>query len=326
MTTAAEPDHPDWRAREEEATSPLGAFFRSISLGFGALNLFGEETPVVEVDKPARGLAAVGLIGYRPESPEDDLERYQMSEYIAPAPSTTGVLASSRPWEQLTVTDMASPAEARAILTTLLSSIAAADQEPGRLRQYMEQGLGRHKQNLRDLELKNLQLQASIDKCVLASPGAAHELHAWLTTAPNHRLVLLTSCARPVPTRPCVRCPHTSAAPMPSLCPRLLCAHPVYPSPPYPSPPYPSPPCHGRARSRGLAAAEALEEQLRHIHMMESQLRIVNHWVEDWVTDCSSRSRRSMHALVTAPIPLPHRSFRSSHSRHSMHGCIKWSR
>ena len=178
MTTAAEPDHPDWRAREEEATSPLGAFFRSISLGFGALNLFGEETPVVEVDKPARGLAAVGLIGYRPESPEDVLERYQMSEYIAPAPSTTGVLASSRPWEQLTVTDMASPAEARAILTTLLSSIAAADQEPGRLRQYMEQGLGRHKQNLRDLELKNLQLQASIDKCVLASPGAAHELHA----------------------------------------------------------------------------------------------------------------------------------------------------
>ena len=60
--------------------------------------------------------------------------------------------------------------------------------------------------------------------------------------------------------------------------------------------------------------------------MMESQLRIVNHWVEDWVTDCSSRSRRSMHALITAPIPLPHRSFRSSHSRHSMHGCIKWSR
>ena len=118
MTTSAEHVHPDWRTtREEEAPSTLSAFFRSISLGFGALNLFGEETPVVEVDKPARGLAEDGLKGYRPESPEDDLERYQMSEYIAPAPSTTGVLASSRPWEQLTVTDMASPAEASAILT-----------------------------------------------------------------------------------------------------------------------------------------------------------------------------------------------------------------
>ena len=119
MTTSAEHVHPDWRTtREEEAPSALGAFFRSISLGFGALNLFGEETPVVEVDKPARGLAEEdGLKGYRPESPEDDLERYQMWEYIAPAPSTTGVRTSSRPWEQLTVTDMASPAEASAILT-----------------------------------------------------------------------------------------------------------------------------------------------------------------------------------------------------------------
>ena len=223
MTTAAEPDPPDWRAREEEATSPLGAFFRSISLGFGALNLFGEETPVVEVDKPARGLAAVGLIGYRPESPEDDLERYQMSEYIAPAPSTTGVLASSRPWEQLTVTDMASPAEARAILTTLLSSIAAADQEPGRLRQYMEQGLGRHKQNLRDLELKNLQLQASIDKCVLASPGAAHELHAsahhGAKPSPGAAHELRAPCAH-APMRalsPHERCTHALSVPTPAV-------------------------------------------------------------------------------------------------------------
>jgi len=78
MTTSAEHVNPDWRTtREEEAPSALGAFFRSISLGFGALNLFGEETPVVEVDKPARGLPEEdGLKGYRPESPEDDLERY----------------------------------------------------------------------------------------------------------------------------------------------------------------------------------------------------------------------------------------------------------
>ena len=180
MTTSAEHVHPDWRTtREEEAPSALGAFFRSISLGFGALNLFGEETPVVEVDKPARGLAEEdGLKGYRPESPEDDLERYQMWEYIAPAPSTTGVRTSSRPWEQLTVTDMASPAEAGAILKTLLSSIAAADKEPGLVRQYLEKGLERHKQRLSDLEQKNLQLQESIDKCVLASPGAALKLHA----------------------------------------------------------------------------------------------------------------------------------------------------
>lgn len=172
MTTSAEHVNPDWRTtREEEAPSALGAFFRSISLGFGALNLFGEETPVVEVDKPARGLAEEdGLKGYRPESPEDDLERYQMWEYIAPAPSTTGVRTSSRPWEQLTVTDMASPAEAGAILKTLLSSIAAADKEPGLVRQYLEKGLERHKQRLSDLEQKNLQLQESIDKCVLASP------------------------------------------------------------------------------------------------------------------------------------------------------------
>jgi hypothetical protein len=187
MTTSAEHVHPDWRTtREEEAPSALGAFFRSISLGFGALNLFGEETPVVEVDKPARGLAEEdGLKGYRPESPEDDLERYQMWEYIAPAPSTTGVRTSSRPWEQLTVTDMASPAEAGAILKTLLSSIAAADKEPGLVRQYLEKGLERHKQRLSDLEQKNLQLQESIDKCVLASPwSCSHELRAPCARAP----------------------------------------------------------------------------------------------------------------------------------------------
>ena len=248
MSTSAEHVHPDWRTtREEEAPSTLSAFFRSISLGFGALNLFGEETPVVEVDKPARGLAEDGLKGYRPESPEDNLERYQMWEYIAPASSTTGVQTSSRPWEQLTVTDMASPAEASAILTTLLSSIAAADKEPGLVRQYMEKGLERHKQRLSDLEQKNLQLQASIDKCVLASPGAACKC--------SPRLKLLTRAAR-------------------ALCPRAhACAVP--------------PSSLGRARSRGQAAAEALEEQLRHIHMMESQLRIVNHWVEDWVNACS---------------------------------------
>jgi hypothetical protein len=39
--------------------------------------------------------------------------------------------------------------------------------------------------------------------------------------------------------------------------------------------------------------------------MMESQLRIVNHWVEDWVNACSSRSRRSMQALITASVHLP---------------------
>jgi hypothetical protein len=62
------------------------------------------------------------------------------------------------------------PHQASAILTTLLSSIAAADEEPGLVRQYLEKGRERHKQRLSDLEQKNLQLQESIDKCVLASP------------------------------------------------------------------------------------------------------------------------------------------------------------
>jgi len=76
-----------------------------------------------------------------------------------------------------------------------------------------------------------------------------------LTTAHSPRLKLLTRAAR-------------------ALCPRAHAAA-VHPS------------CLGRARSREQAAAEALDEQLRHIHMMENQLRIVNHWVEDWVNDCS---------------------------------------
>ena len=106
------------------------------------------------------------------------------------------------------MTDMASPVEAGAILKTLLSSIAAADKEPGLVRQYLEKGLERHKQRLSDLEQKNLQLQESIDKCVLASPGAALKLHAsahhGALTSPE---AAHTSCARPVPARPCCRCP-----------------------------------------------------------------------------------------------------------------------
>jgi hypothetical protein len=85
-----------------------------------------------------------------------------------------------------------------------------------------------------------------------------------LTTAHSPRLKLLTRAAR-------------------ALCPRAHAAA-VHPS------------CLGRARSREQAAAEALDEQLRHIHMMENQLRIVNHWVEDWVVPV--KPLQSQHAWL----------------------------